>query len=188
MRSREFSKLVGPLSDFQPESATDARANAASRASKNLSAYLAWFRFFDQAAVTGNSRQFLLDAFGVPLAEAILVQVWRKAVEPTTSLSGRYRALSVLVKRDCSGRHDRKRQSEDLPQSQRRLVRTLLRTRQIIFVDLGRFHYVVGRPNEILRLLCRYVGLHRGYVESIKRCMLVRLPGCRMAPNLTRRA
>jgi hypothetical protein len=40
-------------------------------ASKNLSAYLAWFRFFDHPAVAGDSRQFLLDAFGLPLAEAI---------------------------------------------------------------------------------------------------------------------
>ena len=36
-------------------------------------------------------------------------------------------------------------------------MRTLLRTRQITFADLGRFHYVVGRPNEILRLLCRLI-------------------------------
>jgi hypothetical protein len=40
-------------------------------ASKNLSAYLAWFRFFDHPAVAGDSRQFLLDAFGLPPAEAI---------------------------------------------------------------------------------------------------------------------
>ena len=40
-------------------------------ASKNLSAYLAWFRFFDHPAVAGDSRQFLLDAFGRPLADAI---------------------------------------------------------------------------------------------------------------------
>jgi hypothetical protein len=40
-------------------------------ASKKLSAYLAWFRFFDHPAVAGDSRQFLLDAFGLPPAEAI---------------------------------------------------------------------------------------------------------------------
>jgi transposase-like protein len=40
-------------------------------ATKNLPAYLAWFRFFDQALGVVKPRQLLLDAFGVPTTNTI---------------------------------------------------------------------------------------------------------------------
>ena len=40
-------------------------------ATKNLAAYLAWFRFFDQAIDLVKPRQLLLNAFGAPVTNTI---------------------------------------------------------------------------------------------------------------------
>jgi transposase-like protein len=40
-------------------------------ATKNLPAYLAWFRFFDQSLGAAKPRRLLLDAFGVPITNTI---------------------------------------------------------------------------------------------------------------------